>query len=82
MTDTPDPIVPIGDREIATINAALRYYQHRLPNEQDAELKSFIEGIATNIDTLEPLSEAEIDRLLETINGVDDDTVAVPDADS
>lgn len=57
-----DKIVPpedVDDRELATILAALRFWQrHGEPRQQ----------IATNAGTLAPLGDAEIDALCERLN--------------
>lgn len=62
------PAIHFGERSLATVLAALRYWQRtggpdnlRLPERE----------IVTDGDTLEPLSVSEIDELCETLNCAD-----------
>ena len=66
MNTTPTTIVA-GPRSLATILAALRRYQRGLA-ENDNLLPADVADIATNGDTLEPMTAEEIDGLCETLN--------------
>lgn len=55
------------DREVATVLAALRYWQTNTSEERDREH----DPIATNCGTTDPLTDNEIDDLCERINSCD-----------
>ena len=55
----------LNDAELATVLAALRYWQHVLPSE--GLLHRFTD-IASNGGELEPLDPDDIDALCERIN--------------
>ena len=56
--------VPLSNRELATILAALRYWQQDLANNED---DGPICAVHFN-DTIKPLSVEEIDELCERLN--------------
>lgn len=63
-----EKIVPpedVDDRELATILAALRFWQRHGESRQANEPEY---DIATNAGTLSPLADAEIDALCERLN--------------
>lgn len=58
--------VEIDERELATILAALRYWQDR--GGFEGCRNEYISDIATDCCNLEPMYEEEIDALCERIN--------------
>lgn len=53
----------MNDRQLATVLAALRYWQSRTVLVERAD-----SNLATREDEFAPLSDAEIDRLCEALN--------------
>jgi hypothetical protein len=63
---TSNPGVPLSPRDVATIHAALRYWQ------REGLLSDGIERlIASDNGTLEPMSAGDIDTLCANVNGAD-----------
>lgn len=63
----------LGRREIATIIAALRVWQHRAEGRAFAEADMagkpmYLDGIATDHGEIKALSSAEIDHLIDILN--------------
>ncbi len=63
----------LGRRELATIIAALRVWQHRTEGRPFAEADMagkpmYLDGIATDHGEVEALNAAEIDHLIDTLN--------------
>lgn len=62
-------------RELATVLAALRFWQRHGPNQPDTfwdkleiDEQDLLEGVRTDAGRLQPLDGTEIDRLCERIN--------------
>jgi hypothetical protein len=65
----------LHDRELGTILAALRYWQRALNDGGDGERRPNCDydgcmDIATDSETIEPLSADEIDDLCEEVNSI------------
>lgn len=60
-----------NERELATVLAALRFYQATLANGDGASLGNYGD-IASDLGRLDPLSDEEIDDLCQGLNRPDD----------